>query len=139
MTVFQTCCLYRYQPADLVRLAPVLGPPDQLWRIRAQLAHRLDTRFPRAQLLAGDHGSGRTRPPSAHDRQLVRDALTIFTPWGAVHTPPPAPDRSLLDGHFAPASRCSDEDNARFPPRSARRLAGPSFAPSVGHSRAGDA
>ena len=104
------CFLYRYQPGDLMRLAPALCDPAHILRIRARLAHQLDTRFPRAHLFAGDHGTGRTRLPSAHDRQLIRDALAQFTPWGAAHVPAPALDRSLLATHFHSASRRSDWD-----------------------------
>jgi hypothetical protein len=85
------CLLYSYPPEALVRLMS-----------------QLQARFPRAHLFGGDYDAGRTRVPSAHDRQLVERALTRFTPWGTAHVPAPALDQSLLDTHFARASVCSD-------------------------------
>jgi hypothetical protein len=49
-----------------------------------------------------------TRPPTAHERQLVHDALALFTPWEVPHIPAPPPDRSLLETHFDGVSPRSD-------------------------------
>jgi hypothetical protein len=69
----------------------------------------------------------------------------LTTPWGAPHTPPPAPDGSILETYFDGASAQSDwerihalidptcaglplfirEDNDYFPQGSDMRLDGP--------------
>lgn len=104
------CFLYRYPPGDLVHLTPTLCRPHQIQGIRRRLAQQLNARFPSAHPFDGAHGTGHTRPPTAPDRQLVQRALTMFTPWGSAHVPPPALDQSLLDTHFGGASPRSDGD-----------------------------
>jgi hypothetical protein len=104
------CFLYRYPPDALVRLAPALCDPYQIQRIRVRLTQQLQARFPRAHLFDVDHGTRRTRLPTAHDQRLVQRALALFTPWGTVHVPPPALDQSLLETHFDQASAYSDGD-----------------------------
>jgi len=147
------CFLYRYPPSALVRLAPALCQPDQFLRLRARLAQQLQARFPRAHVFPGDHARRRTRVPTAHDHQLVQRALTMFTPWGTAHVPPPAVDQSLLETHFDRASARSDWDrihalinpgnagpprlireyNVPLPPGSARRLAEPDTLLAIPH------
>jgi hypothetical protein len=105
------CLLYRYPPEALVRLTPALCAPDQIQRIRLRLVSQLQARFPRAHWFPGDHGAARLCLPTAHDRQLVERALTLFTPWGTAHVPAPALDQSLLATHFARASARSDWDH----------------------------
>jgi hypothetical protein len=136
------CFLYRYPPGALVRLAPWLCAPHQIRRIRVRLTQQLQTRFPRAHLFEGDHGTRRTRVPTAHDRRLVQRALAMFTPWEVAHVPAPSLHQSLLETHFGQASARSDGDrihalinpveaglprlireyNQQFPRGSARRL-----------------
>jgi hypothetical protein len=110
MAVALGCLLYRYPPEALVRLAPALCAPDQIQGIRVRLVSQLHARFPRADFFPGDHGATRLRLPTAHDRQLVARALTLFTPWGTAHVPAPALTQALLATHFARDSVCSDWD-----------------------------
>jgi hypothetical protein len=96
------CFLYGYQPGDIASLAPEVFNAHNIRRVKRRLAHQLQARF------AGAPHTLRTRPPTAHDRQLVHQALGLFTPWGAPHVPPPAPHRSLLETHFGWASARSE-------------------------------
>jgi hypothetical protein len=138
------CFLYGYQPGDIATLAPELFNHN-IRRVRRRLVHQLQARFAGANLFRGDHHTRRTRPPTAHERQLVHDAFAMFTPWGSPHLPAPAPTNSLLESHFDGASPRSDwerihalidptcaglawlirEYNANFPAQSTRRLGGP--------------
>jgi hypothetical protein len=104
------CFLYRYPLGALVRLVPALCDPHQIQCIRVRLMQQLQARFPRAHLFEGDHGTRRTRLPTAHDQRLVQRALAMFAPWGTVHVPPPALDQSLLETHFDQASAYSNAD-----------------------------
>jgi hypothetical protein len=155
MAVALGCFLYAYQPGDLVPLAPAFFTRN-LPRVRTRLVSRLHARFPGAHLFGGDHGAPRTRPPTVRERQLVQQALAMFTPWGAAHIPPLGLDHSMRDSHFGAASVRSNWDrihalieptgaglprlireyNHQFPTGSARRLneadrnmAIPRFAP----------
>jgi hypothetical protein len=128
------CFLYTYPPGAIAQLAPVLCHQ-----------HQLHSRFPRAHLFGGADHTRRTRPPTVHDRQLVQQALTMFTPWGSAHVPPPALGHSMLATHFDGVPARSDWDrihalidpigaglrrlireyNRQFPAGSARRLTEP--------------
>jgi hypothetical protein len=104
------CFLYRYPPGAIAQLAPVLCAQQDILRIRVRLAHQLQARFPHVHLFDTDHDRLRTRLPTAHDRQLLQQALTRFTPWGTAHVPVPARGRSMRDTHFDGAPSRSDWD-----------------------------
>jgi hypothetical protein len=102
------CFLYGYQPGHIASLAPEVFNAHNIRRVKRRLAHQLQARFTGAPSVRGAPRTLRTRPPTAHDRQLVHHALALFTPWGTPHVPPPAPHRSLLETHFDGFSARSD-------------------------------
>ena len=107
------CFLYGYQPGDIASLAPEVFNAYNIRRVKGRLAHQLQARFPSAHLVIGEHDTLRTRPPTAHDRQLVHHALALFTPWGSPHVPPHASHMSILETHFCWASARSDWERIR--------------------------
>jgi hypothetical protein len=112
------CFLYRYPPRAIAQLAPVLCAGQDILRIRVRLASQLQARFPHAQLFATDHDQPRTRLATMHDRQVVEAALTMFTPWGTAHVPPPALGHAMRDTHSegAPARAEWDRIHALLDP-----------------------
>ena len=145
------CFLYGYQPGEIVSLAPEIFNHNNIRRVKRRLAHQIHARFRCANTVVGEHTVIDTRPPTAHERQLVHDALTLFTPWGVPHIPAPPPDRSLLETHFDGVSPRSDwerihalidptcaglpqlirEYNEGFPGESCARLPDPDHALEV--------
>jgi hypothetical protein len=139
------CFLYRYPPDAIAQLSPVLCAQQDILRICVRLAHQLQARFSHVHLFDTDQDMLRTRLPTAHDRQLLQQALTRFTPWGTAHVPAPPRGRSMRDTHFDGAPSRFDWDrihallepasaglprlirdyNQQLPTRSARRLADP--------------
>jgi hypothetical protein len=94
------CFLYGYQPGEIVRLAPEVFNYHNIRRVKARLAHQIYARFRNANIALDAQYTLCTRPPTTHERQLVRQSLALFTPWGAPHLPAPAPDGSILETHF---------------------------------------
>jgi hypothetical protein len=145
------CFLYGYQPGEIVSLAPEIFNHNNIRRVKRRLAQQIQARFRCANTVVGEHTRLDTRPPTAHERQLVHDALALFTPWGAPHIPAPSPDRSLLETHFDGVSTRSDwerihalidptcaglprlirEYNGGFPGESSARLEDPDHALEV--------
>jgi hypothetical protein len=102
------CFLYSYEPGDIASIAPKLFNQHGFRHIKRRLAHQLQARFQHAHIFRGGRHELRTRPPTAHERQLVHDALATFTPWGCPHVPPPPPYLSILETYFDWTSMCSD-------------------------------
>jgi hypothetical protein len=102
------CFLYGYQPGDIANLAPEIFNHHNIRRVKRRLGLQLQARFQSANIVVDAHHMLCTRPPTAHERQLVDNALGLFTPWGAPHIPAPPPNRSLLETHFAGVSKRSD-------------------------------
>jgi hypothetical protein len=145
------CFLYGYQPSEIVSLAPEIFSHNNIRRVKRRLAHQIQARFRCANTVVGEHTTLGTRPPTAHERQLVHDALALFTPWGVPHIPAPSPDRSLLETHFDGVFTRSDwerihalidptcaglprlirEYNESFPGESSARLRDPDHALEV--------
>jgi hypothetical protein len=67
-------------------------------------------RFQNATIVAGEPFRLRTRPPTERERQVIHRSLALFTPWGAPHLPPPAPNGSILETHFDGVCGQSDWD-----------------------------
>jgi hypothetical protein len=150
------CFLYGYQSGEIVNLAPEIFNQHNIRRVKRRLMQQLHGRFQRTHIFLDEHHTLHTRPPTEHERQLVHQALALFTPWGTPHLTPPAPKGSILETHFDGTSGQSDstrihalidpscaglprlirEYNATFPRGSAVCLADPddmlaipSFAP----------
>jgi hypothetical protein len=104
------CFLYGFQPSDMASLAPEVFHYHNIRCEKQRLAKQLKTRLQGVPMFRDGPPTLRTRPPTAHDRQLVHRALTIFTPWGASDDTSPAPTLSLLDTHFGWASVRSEWD-----------------------------
>jgi hypothetical protein len=104
------CFLYGYQPGQIASLAPEHFNHHNIRRVKRRLAHQIQARFPCANRVVGEHHTLDTRPPTAHERQLVHRALALFTPWGCSHVPPSAADQSILETHFDGVSGRSDWD-----------------------------
>jgi hypothetical protein len=102
------CFLYGYQPGDIANLAPELFNHHNIRRIKRRLAQQIDARFQAAHIFFDDHHTLHTHPPTEHERQLVHDALAMFTPWGCPHMSAPTSDRSILESHFDRESMHSD-------------------------------
>jgi hypothetical protein len=142
------CFLYGYQPGDIANLAPEIFNHHNIRRVKRRLGLQLQTRFQSANIVVDAHHTLCTRSPAAHERQLVDNALALFTPWGAPHIPAPPPNRSLLETHFDGVSKRSDwerihalidpacawlprlvrEYNENFPEESSARLEDPDQA-----------
>jgi hypothetical protein len=142
------CFLYGYQPGDIANLAPEIFNHHNIRRVKRRLGLQLQARFQSANIVVDAHHTLCTRPPTAHERQLVDSALALFTPWGAPHIPAPPPNRSLLETHFAGVYKRSDwerihalidpacagltrlvrEYNENFPEESSARLEDPDQA-----------
>jgi hypothetical protein len=139
------CFLYAYPPGDIASLALEVFNPHNIRRVKRRLAHQLHARFQHAHIFRGEPHTLHTRPPTAHDRHLVHQALALFTPWGSPHVPAPASPTSILESHFDGGATRSDwerihalidptcaglprligEYNASFPRGSAARLEEP--------------
>lgn len=102
------CFLYGYQPGKIADLAPEFFNPHNIRRVKRRLAHQIESRFQRANIIIGHQNMLRTRPPSNHERRLVQQSLAIFTPWGSSHVAPPVPGISILETYFGWASERSD-------------------------------
>jgi hypothetical protein len=102
------CFLYGYQPGDIANLAPEIFNHHNIRRVKRRLGLQLQARFQSVNIVVDAHHMLGTRPPTAHERQLVDNALALFTPWGAPHIPAPPPNRSLLETHFDGVSKRSD-------------------------------
>jgi hypothetical protein len=145
------CFLYGYRPGDLADLAPEIFNHHNIRRIKRRLALQIQARFQHAQIVIGEHYTLRTRPPTAHECQLVHHTLALFTPWGCPHVSAPAPDRSILETYFDGVSgrsdwqrihalidptcagllRLIDEYNQNFPRESDVRLKDPDHALAI--------
>jgi hypothetical protein len=102
------CFLYSYQPGEIVNLAPEFFNPHNIRRVKRRLAYQLQSRFQHANIFLDPQTTLRTRPPTEHDRRLVRQSLALFTPWGSPHVLPQAPPLSILETYFDWASGRSD-------------------------------
>jgi hypothetical protein len=76
-------------------LAPEIFDHNNIRRVKRRLAHQIQARFRCTTTVVGDRTTLDTRPPTAHERQLVHDTLAMFTYWGCAHVPAPAADTSL--------------------------------------------
>jgi hypothetical protein len=103
------CFLYRYPPSAIARLAPAGFPAHRVPPITQRLAQQIHTRFPRAHIMMyGEHPVLDTRPPTADERQLIQQTLTLFAPWGLPEGPPPTSGLSRLDTYFGEGSTSSE-------------------------------
>ena len=91
------CQLYQYSPTQISQLAPDFFPEDNIRRVYGTLLDWIRARFPTLPLeQRPPYGTRkvRTRPPLAHERSLIFEALEKCTPWW---TPCLQPTESLLD------------------------------------------
>jgi hypothetical protein len=104
------CFLHGYQPCDIASLAPEIFNHHNIRRVKRRLGLQIHSRFRHANIVTDQHHTLCTRPATEHERQLIRYALAMFTPWGCPHIVTPAPDQSILETYFDAHSACSDWD-----------------------------
>jgi hypothetical protein len=102
------CFLYAYPPSTIARLAPAYFSAHQIPSITGWLTQQIHARFPHIHMLQGDYPTLDTRPPTAHERRVIQQALTRFAPWGSPEDAPQMFGLSRLDTSFGEGSTTSD-------------------------------
>jgi len=78
------CLLYDYKPKQITDFLGLYDEP-KIRHIKSRIKKQLMKRFVHADVFTPKRNALRTKPASDHDRQLLKDALKLLTPWNTAH------------------------------------------------------
>ncbi len=102
------CLLYDYKPKQITDFLGLFDEP-KIRHIKSRIKKQLMKRFVFADVLTPKGNALRTKPASNHDRELVQNALKLFTPWNTAHITVKAGEL-LLAKMFAEESKLTNWD-----------------------------
>jgi hypothetical protein len=102
------CLLYDYKPKQITDFLGLYDEP-KIRHIKSRIKKQLLKRFVYADVLTPKRNALRTKPASDHDRQLLKDALKLLTPWNTAHITV-KPGELLLAKMFAENSKLTNWD-----------------------------
>ena len=102
------CLLYDYKPKQITDFLGLFDEP-KIRHIKSRIKKQLMKRFVFADVFTPKGNALRTKPASDHDRELLKNALKLFTPWNTAHITVKAGEL-LLAKMFAEESKLTNWD-----------------------------
>ncbi len=102
------CLLYDYKPKQITDFLGLYDEP-KIRHIKGRIKKQSMKRFVYADVLTPKGNALRTKPASDHDRELLKGALKLFTPWNTAHITV-KPGELLLAKMFADNSKLTTWD-----------------------------
>jgi len=78
------CLHYDYKPKQITDFLGLFDEP-KIRHIKSRIKKQLMKRFVYADVLTPKGNAIRTKPASDHERELLKNALKLFTPWNTTH------------------------------------------------------